>query len=153
MLCVLKYGLLWRSFHGLMRGMCVLLYLGGIIYRCLLSSSDLYYLTDFFWGLGDLSIGESDILTSLSIIVFRSVCAITSSIICLCVIKLGMPMFCAYYFYNGNFFLIDGSIHHYAVNTSLLFLQSFVCSWSSFTYCFTMVYSLLGPPGYVYLSL
>lgn len=70
----------------------------------------------FLGGLGALSVGESDIKVT-AIIVLRSVCTITLSIIYPCVIELGMPMSHLY-----HFVIVTCSIPHYTVNYILVVL-------------------------------
>lgn len=48
LLCILKYSLLWISFHGLLSRMYILEYLAGLFHRRLLVLFDLCYLTLIF---------------------------------------------------------------------------------------------------------
>ena len=78
-------------------------YLDRIVHRNLLVLFNLCFLTlifvDFLGGLGEsVTLGESGILKPSTITVLGSVCAITASVICLCLMKLGMPVFHVYHF-------------------------------------------------------
>jgi hypothetical protein len=94
LLCVLRYVIFWRKFHGLMRRMCVVLFCTCVeyfadtcqvqlIYGCLLVLEFLCWC----FCLDDLSTGNWGVLNSHAITVLGSLCEFKSFRICL--MKLG----------------------------------------------------------------
>jgi hypothetical protein len=83
LLFTLRYYLIWKKFHGLLRTMYIMLLLDEIFCRHQLSSFDLWYHLDlgflcWFFCLDDLFIGDRGVLMSSSTTLSESVCAFKS---------------------------------------------------------------------------
>jgi hypothetical protein len=99
LLCVVRYDLFCRKFHGLLRRMCFMLLLDEIFYRHQLGPFDLWCqivlgFLCWFFCLDDLSVGDRWVLNSPTTTVLESLYAFTSFSVRL--IKLGALILGAY---------------------------------------------------------
>jgi hypothetical protein len=92
LLCVLRYDLFWRKFHGMLRRLYIVPLLHEIFYRHQLRS--IWFMVSFsswvsllIFCLDDQSIGDRGVLKSPTTTVLGSMCAFTS--ISVCLMKLG----------------------------------------------------------------